>query len=241
MKRLAIAALALAAGCDGAASSYSPPPVTPVLPDAATTGTIRGEVRYDAPLPEAKFEPMGGSPECTTLAGGKTPKQELLVKDGRLRNAFVHIKQGLDPKYKWAIPTEEHVVSNQKCLYNPRVSGARTWQKVKFLNQDATQHNFRSDPWSRTLSSQGQSVTIWYDKPQLAALRCDLHNWMLGHLWIMDHPYFGVTGEDGAFEIKDVPPGDYTLEAWHETLGTQSATVKLEPKGSATATLTFKK
>lgn len=238
MRRAIVLALALA-GCDGPAPG--PPPFVPVLPDAAAVGTLRGEVLYEGPAPAMKKVGMGSSPECAMLNRQEVTDQSILVQGGRLRNAFVHLKSGLDPRYKFPIPAEEHVIGNEKCLYTPRVSGARTWQKIKLLNKDPTQHNFRSEQWSKTLSSEGQTAIVWFEKAQLTPLKCDLHNWMIGWLHVLDHPYFAVTGDDGRFEIQGVPPGEYTLEAWHETLGTQAATVKLEPKGTAEARLTFKR
>jgi hypothetical protein len=240
MRRAILAAALLAAACDS--KPTGPPVFTPVLPDPATVGTIRGVVRFEGTVPEAKLEPMGGSPECSAISEGRVRTSDLLVKDGRLKNAFVYVKQGLDAKYKFPIPTEEHVVSNEKCLYTPRVSGCRTWQKIKMLNLDPTQHNFRSAEWSRTLLGKGQYAIVSFDKPAvMVALKCDLHNWMIGHLGVLDHPFFAVTGGEGAFELKGLPPGEYVVEAWHETLGTQTATVKLEPSGAAEAPFTFKR
>src|SRR5262245_41285650 len=142
---LLVLAVALA-GCDGK-SAYDPPKFEPVLPDPVTLGTVSGEVLYAGAAPDRKVIGMGSSPECAMLNKQEVTTRDLLVENGKLQNAFVCIRAGLDPKYRFPIPAEEHLIGNEKCLYEPRVSGARTWQKVKLVNKDPTQHNFRSDQW----------------------------------------------------------------------------------------------
>ena len=68
---------------------------------------------------------------------------------------------------------------------------------------------------------------------------CNIHSWMRAYIGVLDHPYFAVTGENGLFEIGNVPPGEYTIGAWHETLGEQEFKVTVAPSGTSTADFTF--
>lgn len=225
-------------GCDR--TPIEPPTFTPVLPDPAGVGTLRINVQYEGAVPKPKLEPIGGSPECSQLCGGKLLRGDLLVKEGRLQNAFVHIQSGLDPKYRFPIPKEETVIANEKCTFVPRISGARTWQTIRLVNHDPTQHNFRCEHWSHNLNSAGQYALVQFTKPQtMVQLRCDLHAWMAGYVGVLDHPFFAVSDEQGLVTLSNVPAGDYTLQAWHETLGTQSAKANVKAGETTELTVTF--
>jgi hypothetical protein len=71
-------------------------------------------------------------------------------------------------------------------------------------------------------------------------VKCNIHPWMHAFIGVVGNPYFAVSGEDGSFELKNLPPGDYTLEAWHETLGTEEQKVTVPASGKSTARFTFK-
>jgi plastocyanin len=197
---------------------------------------VKGRVLFKGTPPPNPRLPVGGSPECSVLHSGPAFDEAVLVKDGKLRNAFVYVKSGLESlKFPW--PTTPIVVANEKCIYRPRVSGARVNQTIKFTNEDPAEHNvhgFSSQgQFNFTLRSRGAEGEVTLRSPEvMVAVKCDIHPWMIGYVGVVPHPFFQVTGEDGAFEFKGLPPGDYVVEAWHEKYGAKTLDVKLEPKAS---------
>jgi plastocyanin len=245
MRRLVLAFLlsTLVAACGG--DSAGPPPAREPTPlDHATTGTITGEVRFEGTPPASQPIGFGGFAECAAQHPAGATAGDVLVRDGAVQNAFVWVKDGLGDRV-FAVPTEPVVVDQVGCLYAPRVVGVQVGQLVKFVNGDPLLHNVHGTPkhssaWNVSLGRKGAEREIRIAKPEvMVSVRCDLHPWMQGWIGALDHPYFAVTGPDGRFALRDVPPGTYTVAAWHERFGTREARVTLEPKGAATASFTF--
>ncbi len=214
--------------------------------DPATAATISGTVSFEGEAPARKELPFKGNPECAALAHGGIFSEDLLSKDGKLQNAVVYVKEGLENAV-FDPPKEAVVIDNTNCVYVPHMSAAQVNQPVTFLNNDPTLHNIHSFPknqpgFNMGLPFQGMKQTKKFSKAEIAVpLKCDVHPWMLGYVAILPHPYFAVTGEDGVFSIKNLPPGKYVLEAWHETLGTKTLPVTVRPSESKQASFTFKK
>jgi plastocyanin len=243
MRRLwgMLASLVLVAACGGDAP---PPARTPTPLDHATTGTITGEVRVEGTVPPMAEIRFSGFGECASQHRGPVPAGDLVVTDGKVANAFVYVEKGLENRV-FAIPTEAVEIDQSGCLYRPRVAGAQAGQTIRFVNGDALLHNVHGTPkasagWNVSLARQGAAREIRVNRPEvMVSVRCDLHPWMQGWLGIVDHPYFAVTGADGTFALRDVPPGEYTVTVWHERLGTQQTRVTLAPQGAATARFTL--
>jgi hypothetical protein len=227
---LALACLVLLVACGGG----EPPPAKPVTPlDRTTTGTIAGVVTY-----------AGTPPAMTTLRldaacgqSGPVLSGDALVADGKVENAFVWVKQGLEGRV-FETPTTPVTIDQKGCLYRPRVAGARTGQPIVYLNSDALLHNVHSAPekaraWNFAMAQAGTERTVRVDQPEVMIhVRCDIHPWMHSYLGVLEHPYFAVTGPDGRFTLRDVPPGDYVVASWHERFGTRETRVTLAPRGS---------
>jgi plastocyanin len=204
--------------------------------DPATAGTIMGRVLFDGAAPEQKKQSVKGNPECAVFhPGGEITSEELVVTNGAIKNAFVYIKSGLEG-YSFPTPSEAAVVENKDCHYVPHVCGVQVNQSINFVNNDPTLHNFHaypknSKPFNMGLPFQNMKQVKKFEGAEvMVPLKCDVHPWMLGYIGVLNHPYFAVTGEDGNFELKNVPPGTYTIEVWQEKLGVRSQEITIEPQ-----------
>jgi plastocyanin len=237
-----LAALALLLGIAACQHEAERRPPTPL--DHDTTGTITGEVRFAGTPPAPTLVDMSSAKDCGAQHAGSVDAGDVLVRDGKVQNAIVAIKDGLGDRV-FAVPESQVVIDQSACLFVPRVAAAQVDQPIKFLNSDGLAHNVHGTPpkssaWNFSLGLKGASRTLEVDASQpTIPIKCDIHPWMEAYLGVYDHPYFAVTGADGRFTLRDVPPGTYVLEAWHERFGTRTATVTLGPKDAKTATFTF--
>lgn len=205
------------------------PPAPPTLPPAPQTGAvITGRALFVGKLPAAAPQPRGSDPFCAALT---LPDDSLVVDaSGGLRSVLVRVVEAAGGPY--APPAEPVLVTQAQCRYKPRVVGAVRGQSVLISNSDGTLHNVHALVSGTTVLNQIQinAEAPRIDLRPLSAaaaannplqLRCDVHPWMAAYLWVLEHPFFAVTADDGSFAIKNLPTGQYTLEAWHERLGTR--------------------
>jgi plastocyanin len=172
--------------------------------------------------------------------------ETLLVgpKNG-LQNVLVYVKDGLGNR-TYAVPTTPVVLDQKGCRYVPHVFGVQVGQTVNVTNSDAALHNVNASPRNNRAFNFGQPAGVpparrVFDKPEIGVpFRCDVHPWMNAYAGVVPHPFFAVTGADGSFEIKGLPAGTYTVEAWHEQFGTQTQTVTVDGTTPAKASFEFK-
>ena len=223
-----------------APASMAPPTNSAAAPaqalDPATAATIKGKVLFEGAAPAAQEISVRGNPECAVFhKDGKVQSEELVVNSGALQNVFVYVKEGLEGR-SFPAPSEPVTIENKNCLYVPHVTGVQVNQPIILLNDDPTLHNIHSyaknsKSWNLGLPFQGMKQTKKFEAPEVIVhLKCDVHPWMTGFIGVLPHPYFSVTKNDGSFEIKNLPPGEYLVEAWHEKLGVQSQKIKIEPQ-----------
>jgi plastocyanin len=232
--------------CGGSAPASSTATSTSTALDPAATGSVTGRVVLAGTPPAAQTIRVDGDKTCATLVPGAERKTERYVvgDGGTLANVFVYVKTGLEGK-SFPVPSDPVVVDQQRCWYMPRVVGVRVGQPFQVLNSDPLLHNVRAEAAVNQPFNQGQPVqgvrynhTFSTDEV-MVALRCDVHAWMNAWVGVMNHPYFAVTGADGAFSLPDLPAGTYTVEAWHEAAGTTTGTVTVSAQGTATLDLSF--
>ncbi|MEC9071509.1 MAG: carboxypeptidase regulatory-like domain-containing protein, partial [Myxococcota bacterium] len=131
------------------------------------------------------------------------------------------------------------------CVYIPHVVGVRAKQTVIFINSDPLPHNVhskgkRNKSFNRMMPNKGMRIERKFKRPEvMIQTRCDVHPWMGAHIGVIDHPWFAVSGEDGAFRLEGLPAGPYTLEAWHENLGKRELKVEVTAAGEATAEVSW--
>ena len=239
----------LAVGCSSEVTDK--PAVTPATGagkkvDAATAGAITGQVRFEGVVPPADIIRMTTDKKCLTGAGPNPQSDALLVADDKsVSNVFVYVKEGLDPAYAFDVPTDPAVLDQKGCIYTPRVLGVRVGQAIGIVNSDPTMHNVHALPMNNREFNHGQpkqftKVSEVFTTPEvMVRFKCDVHGWMSAWVGVLPHPYFAVTDKAGVFSIAKLPPGSYTLEAWHEKLGRQTAQVTLGPGQTLSAPITF--
>ena len=215
--------------------------------DTATAGELKGGITVDGTLPKNADIKMNADPVC--VKANSTPQSQetyLVGGDGKsLENVFVYVKDGLG-NYAYDTPTDTATIDQHNCRYHPHVFGVRVGQPITILNSDPTLHNIHALPKGNSEFNTGQPVqgmktTHTFDKPEIMVpFKCDVHGWMNAYVGVLDHPYFAVSDKDGKFEIKNLPPGTYTIEAWHEKLGTMTQSVTIAAKDSKEITFVFK-
>jgi plastocyanin len=213
---------------------------------AADNASISGRVIFKGAKPALRPLTMDATPACAKQHPKPVLSEEVvLAADGALANVFIYVKAGL-PAKTWPVPAKAATVTQIGCIYQPHVVGAMVGQNVEFLNNDPTSHNVHPLPkvnneWNQSQSPKGEPIVRTFAKPEIGLpVKCNLHPWMRVYVSVVEHPFFAVTGPDGSFSIKGLPPGDYTLGAWHERYGTQEIKLKVAPGAAATANLTYK-
>jgi plastocyanin len=249
---VAAAALAVACGGSGADQSASAKPASPAAApagkkvDPSTAGTISGTVTVDGKLPENPVIKMASDPACAADHKDGVSAENYVTSNGGLENVFVYIKEGLDKDYSFATPTDTVKLDQKGCQYIPHVVGVRVGQPLQIVNDDSTMHNVHGLPETNQEFNFGQPVAgmknvVTFTAPEvMIPFKCDVHSWMHAYIGVVNNPYFAVTGGGGTFELKDVPPGTYTIEAWHEKLGHSTQTVTLGNKDSKKIRFSFK-
>jgi hypothetical protein len=214
-----------------------------VVANESVVGTIQGSIRLQGTPPPNKELNVG---TCSSEVKGPVHEDAVLSKDGKLQNAFVWIKTGLDG-YKSPPPPPEPVVMDQHgCVYRPHVVGARVGQKVIFVNSDPVLHNVRAvaeanPTFNEMMPTKDMRIEKIFDKTEVPVrAKCDVHPWMSAFVGVVAHPFFAVSNAGGEITLVNVPEGEYEIEAWHEVFGRQTERVKVKARESAPVTFTFK-
>ncbi len=211
---------------------------------ADPVGVIKGTVIFEGEAPDRPKLVRDTDPVCAKV---EKTSEDVIVTKGKLKDVLVRVKNGTAGTAK--PPAQPVVVDQKDCMYAPRVVGVVAGQKMAIRNSDGTFHNVHGTVggkllWNKPHPKGEGDITVESSKPgDVIDIVCDVHPWMHAYAVVQDHPFFAVTGEDGAFEIKGLAPGTYTLEAWHPTLGTKTLTVKIGvgPKAAVTARFSYKK
>jgi len=253
---IALSLLALGSACGGGVNTNTTTnssTTAEAAPYSGPTGTISGVISYNGTPPAPKKIDTTADPVC----GQKNPNlmtDDTIVKDGKVANTFVYIKEGTVEggkkigDYSWTTPTSEVQLDQNGCHYAPHVLGVMVNQKLKITNSDATQHNIHPTPklnqeWNQTQANGAPPIEKAFTRSEvLIPVKCNQHPWMKAYIGVLKHPLFSVSSDTGAFEIKGVPPGKYTVVAWREGGANgeeKTMEVTVPANGSAKADFSF--
>ncbi|HZE99441.1 MAG TPA: carboxypeptidase regulatory-like domain-containing protein [Planctomycetota bacterium] len=191
-------------------------------------GTVTGLVKFTGKQPERKpLSVMTGNAYCNEHCKGEPPMDEKWVfgKNGdadTFGNVLVYVSKGLEGR-KFAPPKEPAVLDQVGCVYTPRVVGVMVGQTLQVRNSDATLHNVMANLRTNKSFNEGMSVKgatiekVFQNCEFKADFRCFMHPWMVAYVHVMEHPYYAVTGPDGAFTLRGLPPGEYEIATLHES------------------------
>ncbi|HKU27741.1 MAG TPA: carboxypeptidase regulatory-like domain-containing protein [Candidatus Sulfotelmatobacter sp.] len=215
-------------------------------PAPNTTGSnVRGVVRFQGKAPAPKMINMAADPSCAKGHSSPVMSQEVMVDgQGGLQNVIVFVSDGLGDR-TFDPPSAPAVVDQKGCVYEPHVLAVRANQKLELVNEDSTAHNIHPQPtnnreWNKA-EPPGTKMEESFAREEVAIpVKCNVHPWMKGYIAVFKHPYFAVTGKDGSFDLSNLPPGTYTLKAWHEKLGTSVQTVTIGANETKEISFVFK-
>jgi plastocyanin len=229
-------------------STPPPPPVKPKDPPpppaASGAGTIAGKATFKG-THTAKRLRVDADPVCADLHKDSPLMSEEIVVGAANGLRWVAVYLAAKPAGDYPAPATEVLVDQKGCRYEPHVFGVRAGQPIRIRNSDPTMHNIHAMPKVNSEFNFGQAKAGMeevksFSQPEAPfKIKCDVHPWMSAYALVCDHPFFAVTGEDGSFEIKNVPAGDHTLIFWHEKLGEKQVPVKVEDGKTAQASAEF--
>lgn len=244
----------LLTGCGGgedADRSAAPgaPPAAGDAPAGAPQGgaTISGTVKFTGARPANPPIDMSEEAACRDkYTSAQPPRAETVVGEaGGLGNVFVYVKSGLPAGATYQAPSTPVVLDQDGCRYHPHVFGIMVGQPLEIRNSDPVLHNIKAvatknRPFNISQPSAGMKTTRTFSAPEvMVSLECNVHGWMNAYAGVRPDPFYAVSNANGSYSIKGLPAGTYTIEAWHERFGTQTATVTVTGTESKTADLTF--
>lgn len=213
---------------------------------AFAASSITGTVTFTGKAPSLKPLAMDADPACAKKHSGPVANEMLELGSGNtMGNIMVWVSKGLPAGKTWPAPKTPVVIDQNGCQYKPHVMGIMVGQPYKILNSDGILHNIHTLPkinpsFNRGMTATVKEVTTSFDKPEaIFHIKCDVHPWMSAYLGVFTNPFYSVSGTDGKYTISGLDPGTYEITAWHERLGTQTASVTVAASGAKTQDFKF--
>ncbi len=208
-----------------------------ILPGLSTAGGIQGKAIFAGD--KAKLPPHKTG-KYKKACGPLVPNEELLFESNGLANVVVYI-EGEVPGGK----AKKHLIDQKDCRYHQHVTAMMKGEEIEIHSSDQFNHNihtysFENDPINIMFTPGQENYTQEMEEPEVVKVECDLHSWMTAWIVVTENSYYTVSGKDGTFQIPDIPPGKYTLTAWHESLGSLSKTITVD-SGTAKVDFDFSK
>jgi plastocyanin len=227
------------------ATSAAGPAAAPAAAPATGGATLTGKVNFEGAKPAMAQLKMDADAYCKSEHKEPVYDQEVVVNpNNTLEWVLVYVKEGVSGNYP--TPTEAVTLDQHGCQYRPHVFGVMAGQPIKILNSDGTLHNIHALPKKNAEFNIGQpfkgmETVKKFDSVEVPVrFKCDVHKWMGAYTGVFNHPFFAVTNDQGTFEIKNLPPGNYVIEAWHEKYGLQTQNVTITGAEPKTLDFSFK-
>lgn len=221
---------------DGSTAKAAPP---------AAGSTVKGIVKFQGTAPKSTHIDMSADPKCAQIhPTGATTEDIMADSNGGLQNVVVYVSAGLGDR-KFDPPKEPATIEQKGCMYRPHVVAMQANQELKVVNSDPTTHNIHPSPNNNREFNQtqppGLPLSATFAREEIAIpVKCNIHPWMRSYIAVFKHPFFAVTAKDGSFEIGNLPPGDYTITAWQEKLGTSFQKITIGESETKTIEFVFK-
>jgi carboxypeptidase family protein len=206
-------------------------------------GTVTGKVTYEGTPAKAKPIDMSKEPSCAKQHTTPITTETVVTgPNNSLGNVVVYISAGAPDD---APPSQPAKFEQKGCQYLPHVLAFQVNQPLEVVNDDQTSHNIHPLPkvnreWNKSQPPGSPAIADKYDKPEFIPVKCNVHPWMHGNFAVMKNSHYAVSGEDGGFKLPNLPPGKYTVTAWHESYGEQSQEVTISGSEAKTVNFVFK-
>lgn len=248
---MALGAWVVAAACgkggeSGGAEGGAAAAATAFPVDTTTAATITGRIAFTGTKPTMQRIDMSEEATCAQKhPTGAFTESVVVNDDGTLRNVFIYVKSGLPASLTFPVPSAPVEIDQDGCVYLPHVFGIQVGQTLSIRNSDGLLHNIKAVPTTNRPFNISQPMNMttartFASSEIMVPLQCNVHSWMSAFVGVLPHPYFSVSGADGAFRIGRLPPGTYEIEAWHERLGPQTQTVTVGASGTKDVAFTFR-
>lgn len=232
------------AACGDSAEKGEEQATAKIPADMSNTVEVSGTILFEGTPPPPEAIDVSADEYCGVRhEGGVIYSQDVIAKEGKLANVFIYVSKGLEG-YSFPTPTTPAVLDQRGCAYEPHVLGIMVGQPLEVRNSDSTLHNVHAMTKNNKAFNLAQDVgkrdtKTFEEEEVMIPVVCDVHGWMKSWVAVLPHPAFAVSGEDGMWSFK-VPPGEYTVTAWHERYGKQEATLTVKGGEPASLSFTFK-
>jgi plastocyanin len=204
-------------------------------------GTVSGKVTYEGTPAKQKPIDMSKEPSCAKQHATPITTETVVTGSGNtLQNVVVYISAGAPDET--TAPSKAVTIDQKGCQYIPHVVTMQVNQPLQVVNDDQTSHNIHplakeNREWNKSQPPGTPPFTEKFEKPEFIPVKCNVHPWMHGTFAVLKTSHYDLTGESGGFTLPNLPPGKYTVTAWHESYGTQTQDVTIA--GSETKSVNF--
>ena len=203
-------------------------------------GAVSGKVTYEGTAAKPRTIDMSQEPSCAKQYAKPVMTENVVTgPNNALENVVVYISAGVPDE---PAPVQPAVLVQKGCRYAPHVLAFQVNQELQIVNEDQTSHNIHPLPsnnreWNKSQPPGSGPIEDKYARPEFIPVKCNIHPWMKGTLAVMKNSHYAITAVDGEFKLPNLPPGNYTITAWHESYGEQTQQVTIS--GGETKALDF--